>query len=53
MLNGAVKFYWLVRLFDSNEKQKFFNRPANGAFTLISHVYQISVRYLSTISHDK
>ena len=34
ILKSPINLYWLTRLFDSNEKQKFLNRPATDTFTL-------------------
>ena len=39
ILNSAVNLYLLIRLFDLNEQQKFLNRPATGALTLITMRY--------------
>ena len=49
-MNSAINLYLLIRLFDSNEKQKFLNRPATGALTLLhsNGFYHILIRFTAS-----
>ena len=35
LLSFFYHFYWSIRLFDFNEKQKYLNRPTTGEFTYL------------------